>query len=113
MVHVLFKPGLENFLAASEFDRCNNAKLTSLQSLLFQILANNIILYCFAFSPMLSNIFISQLPKANPDKHMIRRNLCENIVTRESRGEEEKNKQIIKVRIDSKTMWSLFLRINI
>ena len=62
MVHVLFKPGLENFLAASEFDRCNNAKLTSLQSLLFQILANNIILYCFVFSPMLSNIFISQLP---------------------------------------------------
>lgn len=59
------------------------------------------------------DIFISQLPKANPDKHMIRRNLCENIVTRESRGEEEKNKQIIKVRIDSKTMWSLFLRINI
>ena len=61
IVHVLFKPALENFLAASEFDRCPNAKLTSLQSFLFQILANNIILYCFVFSPMLSNIFISQL----------------------------------------------------
>lgn len=54
------------------------------------------------------DIFISHLAKANPDKHMIRRNLCENIVTRESRREEGKNKQVIKVRIDSRAMWSLF-----
>ena len=54
------------------------------------------------------DIFISQLPKANPDKHMIRRNLCENIVQRESRGVDDNNKQIIKVTIDSKPMWSLF-----
>lgn len=54
------------------------------------------------------DIFISHLAKANPDKHMIRRNLCENIVTRESRGEEGKNKQVIKVTIDSRAKWSLF-----
>ena len=54
------------------------------------------------------DILISHLSKANPDKHMIRRNLSKNTVTRESRSEEEKNKQIIKVRIDSKPMWSLF-----